>query len=524
MKPSNGQLRALVALLAAASFAQGCAPIDDSVFVPIEFESAAPVSVEEGALAVEIPVRLDEAPGAPLTLSYELVGRQAQNDCPEPDFEAADGQVHWEAGEAVGFVRVWIGDDALAETDESFELRVGGRVLLTILILDNDRGALLEAGDYGLVPGAVNDQSDALQAALDAAFELGRGVVVVRPGDYELSSVLLPEGVTLSARGARFHRPERSAADLVGVRIEHTGASDSLPSLVEGATFDGRRDEQGAYRDSEREDAHLIALHGDMGEGGRVTSTLERIELSSGTASGVMVGPDANVTLCGVRANELWRDAVTVSGGATRVRLRGLDATASEGTGLWIGARNWGYAENLALDVEIEDVRIAAGDVELEATAGSWLSVRRLTMTEPPFRLDAPGGVVRIFDSVIMTGVPSDVHNFFGVPHDVELTGTTFVASEKPSPGVMLDEAARTLSAVSVGTTSLVSENEPNVPGALSFIDCRFELAASVEPDDSVTAIDNRNSDVSVTVLGSSLGAGFTSLFSSACENCAFEP
>ncbi len=509
--------------LAAAWFAQACAPLEDSVFLPVELEPAEPVSVDEGALAVEIPVRLDQAPRSSLTLSYELVGRQAQNDCPEPDFEAAEGQVHWEAGEAVALVRVWIGDDALAETDESFELRVAGRELLTIHILDNDRDALLDAGDYGVVSGTA-DQSDALQAALDAAFELGRGVVVVRPGDYELSSVTLPEGVTLSAHGARFHRPARSAADVVGLHIEHAGTGDSLPSLVEGATFDGRRDEQGAYRDNERQDAHLIALQGDSRDGGRVTSTLESIELSSGTASGVMVGPDVNVTLCGVRANELWRDAVTVSGGATRVRLRGLDATASEGTGLWIGARNWGYGESFAQDVEIEDVRIAAGDVELEATAGSWLSVRRLIMTEPPFRLDAPGGVVRVVDSVLMTGIPSDQHNFFGVPHDVELSGTTLVASEKPAPGVTFDEAARTLSAANVGTVSLASSGGPSVPGTLSFIGCRFELAASVDPDDSVTAVDNQNPDVSVTVSGSSLGSGFTSFFSAACENCALEP
>jgi hypothetical protein len=515
----------LVASVAASWFAQGCAPLEDTVFLPpVELEPAAPVSVEEGALAVEIPVRLNEAPRSPLTLSYELVGRQAQNDCPEPDFEAAEGQVHWEAGEAVALVRVWIGDDSLAETDESFELRVGGRELLTIYILDNDRDALLDAGDYGLFPGAAIDQSDALQAALDAAFELGRGVVVVRPGDYELSSVTLPEGVTLSAHGARFHRPARSATDLVGLHIEHAGTGDSLPSLVEGATFDGRRDEQGAYRDNERQDAHLVALHGDSDDGGRVTSTLERIELSSGTASGVMVGPDVNVTICGVRANELWRDAVTVSGGATRVRLRGLDATASEGTGLWIGARNWGYAESFAQDVEIEDVRIAAGDVELEATAGSWLSVRRLIMTEPPFRLDAPGGVVRVVDSVLMTGIPSDEHNFFGVPHDVELSGTTLVASEKPAPGVAFEEAARTLSAARVGSVSLASSDGPSVPGTLSFIGCRFELAASVEPDDSVTAVDNQNPDVSVTVRGSSLASGFANFFSPACENCALEP
>ena len=102
---------------------------------------------------------------------------------------------------------------------------------------------------------------------------LGRGVAVVSPGDYEISSVALPPGVTLSARGARFHRPALSGADVVTLRIEHGGAADSALSLLEGLVIDGRRDEQGAYRDHERENAHLVALSGDGVEGAETLET-----------------------------------------------------------------------------------------------------------------------------------------------------------------------------------------------------------------------------------------------------------
>jgi hypothetical protein len=502
-----------------------CAPLEDRVFHPIELEPSEPVLVQEGALTIEIPVMLDHVPSEAVSLGYELVPGEAQNDCPEPDFEAAAGQVRFEAFATVALVPVFIGDDELAETDESFELRVGDLAPVTIRILDDDRGALLDAASFGVVPGTTADQAPALQAALDEALSVGRGVVVVAPGDYELSSVSVPEGVTLSARGAVFHRPPRSADDLVSLRIEHLGSIDALPSLVEGASFDGRREEQGPYRDSERQDAHLVALQGDGAEGGRATASLERIGLDSGTASGVMVGPDVNVTLCGVRANELWRDAVTVVGGATRMRLRNLDATATEGTGLWIGPRHWGYAEDLSVDAEIEDVRIAAGDVELEATAGSRLDVRRLTMTEPPFRLDAPDGSVRIADSVLMLGIPSETHNFFGVPHDVSLDRTTLVVSERAADnGAPFEEQARTLVGVNVGTASLAAGDGPNLPGTLLFTDCHFELAADVEADDQVFAIDNRNPDVSVSVMNARLGSGFVDLFSDDCVSCTSAP
>ena len=488
-----------------------CAPLEDQVFQPIELEPSEPVLVQEGALTIEIPVMLDHVPSEAVSLGYELVPGEAQNDCPEPDFEAAAGQVRFEAFETVALVPVFI--------------RVGELAPVTIRIVDDDRGALLDAASFGVVPGTTADQAPALQAALAEALSVGRGVVVVATGDYELSSVSVPEGVTLSARGAVFHRPPRSADDLVSVRIEHLGSTDALPSLVEGASFDGRREEQGPYRDSERQDAHLVALQGDGAEGGRATASLERIGLDSGTASGVMVGPDVNVTLCGVRANELWRDAVTVVGGATHMRLRNLDATATEGTGLWIGPRHWGYAEDLSVDAEIEDVRIAAGDVELEATAGSRLDVRRLTMTEPPFRLDAPDGSVHIADSVLMLGIPSETHNFFGVPHDVSLDRTTLVVSERAADnGAAFEEQARTLVGVNVGTASLAAGDGPNLPGTLLFTDCHFELAADVEADDRVFAIDNRNPDVSVSVTNSQLGSGFVDLFGDGCVSCTSAP
>jgi hypothetical protein len=513
-------LDAAWALFCVSLSALACGPLEDHVFRAIALEPADPVTVTEGAFSVEIPITLARAPADAMTLDYELVPLEAQNDCQEPDFEAAAGQVHFAAGSTGAMVRVFIGDDALAETDERFELRVGESLRVVIRILDDDRGALLDASTFGVVRGTTEDQAPALQAALDDALSAGRGVVLVPPGEYELSSVVLPQGVTLSARGAVFRRPPR-AGDLVSVSVEHGGESDALPSLIEGASFDGRREEQGAYRDSERENAHLIALRGDATLGGRASVSIERVALVSGTASGVMVGPDVNVGLCGVRASELWRDAVTVIGGATRVRLRHLDAAATEGTGLWVGPRLSGYAEDRSVDAELEDVRIAAGDVELEATPGSTLNVRRLTMTEPPFRLDARDGSVRIVDSVLMFGLPSDQHNFVGAPHDVEVRDSTLIVSERAAPGVeALDEAARTFSAINVRAATLAAGADPSEPGRLSFVGCHFELAADVESDDGVTAVDNTSPDVSVVVRGGALGPGFAGFFSDGCADC----
>jgi hypothetical protein len=507
-----------------------CAPLTDEVFVPLSLTSTSPVEVEEGAGIVELPLRLAAPRDRDVSLAYQLVGLEAQDGCQNPDFGAAKGRVEWPAHALETTVRIWVADDDVAERDERFELRleaaIGSTVTeltrIEVVILDNDRSALLDAQALGVAPGASGDQSPALQAALDRAGELGRAVVVMAPGDYEVSSVSLTPGTTLSAYGVRWHRPAFSPADVVSLRIEHAGAEPSPATLVEGLSIDGRRDEQGPYREHEREQAHLLRVNGDPLQGGGLRVELERLALASGTGSGLLVGPDSEATVCDLRANELWRDALTLTGGRSQLRLRGLDATATQGTGLWLGVRDPGFGDNYRIDVDAEDVRVAAGDVEIEVGDESRVSFQRLTMTAPPLRLNAPGGSVRIANSVLMLGVSP--RNQWGVAHDVEIASSVLVASET------IDDIASTTAPGLSPAISMTGQSSffpgPGSDGArrLAFTDCRFELTRDVPPGSAVYAIENLDADASVTVTASELGAGFAGWFDPECSECQLLP
>lgn len=519
--------RASVTLVALIAWA--CAPLTDEVFTPLVVDApGSPLMVMEGSGLVDIPLRLAARTTEQVSLSYRVVGDEAQSDCQTPDFEAADGRVEWAPGTIEARVRVWVGDDDLAERDERFALLLespqqpstGPLSRIEIVVLDDERSALLAARELGVVPGAAEDQSAALQAALDRAEELGRGVVLMAPGSYEISSVRLPPGTTLSAHGVHWRRPPLSAADLISLRLQHRGAAVSAATLVEGLAIDGNREHQGPYREHELEGAHLVDVAGDAEQGGSARATFERVRLASGTASGLVVGPNSDVTVCGLQASELWRDALTLNGGATTLRLRDLDASATQGTGLWLGARAPGYAGSYRVDVEAEDVRIAAGDVEIEAADDSRVSLQRLTMTAAPFRLDAPGGTVRIEDSVLVLGVPSGPQNTWALPHDVEVSGTTLVVSE----GSEGQEAPRTFSAVSVTASSLAPGAHGTGPGLLVFDDCRFELGEDVEPEDELYAVENADADAAIEVVSGRLGVGFTHWFAPACNGCRLAP
>jgi hypothetical protein len=454
-----------------------------------------------------------------------LVGVDAQDDCQAPDFGAADGRVEWAAGASETHVPIYITDDELAERDERFELRfedATGGVESTlgsieVTIADNDRSALLDSREQGVRPDVVGDQSVALQAVLDQAGKLGRAVVVMAPGDYDISSVTMSPGTTLSAHGVRWRRPALSAPITVTLRVQHSGVEASAPTLVEGLTIDGRREEQGPYRDHEIDEAHLVVLNREPSQGA-LRATLERVALTSGTSSGLFVGPDSNVTVCHLGASELWRDALTLYGGASVLRVRDLDATATEGTGLWLGARIPAFDGSYRMDVEVEDVHAGAGDVEVEATEGSSVSLRRLTMTEPTLRLDAPGGVVRIEDSVLALGPPGLLSSW-AIAHDVQISRSTLLAfADAPGAAPVTSTMVSLISfSFSPGPASLGN-------GRLSFAGCRFERAGTLALGDTAYAIKNPLAETAVAVTSSALGAGFTDWFAPECSGCTLTP
>jgi hypothetical protein len=508
-----------------------CGEVDDRVFSPLTIVASGPLFVVEGTRVVEVPLRLSGRHEHRVVARFRAVADEAQNDCQFPDFEAAERTVEWAPGQDEVTVSVYIGEDDIAETDERFVLEIepleglpaARTTRLEVVIGDNDRTALIDAAARGIIPGRSNDVASELQALFDEAASFGRAVIVMAPGEYEISTVRLPPGTTLSGHGVTWRRPPASAPDLVSLRLEHVGPDASEPSLVEGLAIDGRRDAQGPFRDRERQDAHLVALLGDAETGGRILATLEGLALSSGTGSGVKIGSEVDISLCRLSANELWRDAITATGGGTRVRIRGVDATATEGTGLWLGPRELGFEDSLVMDAEVEDVVIGAGDVEIESTSGSSVTIRRLTMTSPPFRLDAMDGVVRIADSVLLVGVPSELHNHFGLPHDVEISGTTLIASETPYQSDPAD-APRTFAAVWATTEVVAPSPAAAGPGRLVFDGCRFEIAGDVEADDVVYAVQSGLGAVAITLRGTTLGSGFADWFSPECTGCTREP
>jgi hypothetical protein len=507
-----------------------CSPVNDVVFETLALEGRdTPVVFAEGAGAVELTLRLSAAPRAPIQAAYGFLEVEAQSACKQPDFAGTDASIVWPAGVREVRLPLWIGDDTLAELDERFTVSlepVDGSALLgsatiTVVIADDDRSAIIDArADFGVVPGEAADQSSRLQAAFDRAAALGRGVVVMAPGNYEMAAVALHPGTTLAARGVRWQRPSGSALDAVTLTSRYQSSEDSADTLVEGLTIDGRRDAQGDYENNERSEAHLMWLSGNAASSGRLRVAVENVTLTMGTASGVFLGPQTNTTLCRLRGSDLWRDIVTLRGGGSRVDVSALSADATKGTtGMWFDGQPAGFDESHRIEVQITDARLASGDLEIEAYAGSRIDITRLEMMQAPFRLLAPDARVRIADSVLQFGPARPTHNWV-LPHDVEVARTTLVATRADGDLPAAQEPARRLAAANVRwDPPSVSDELPALlpfappPHRLLFDDCSFRRAPDLDAEDVVYAIENIGTQGQIEVRVPTLGPGIAGLY-----------
>ncbi len=525
--------------LACGAWLSGCSPVDDVVFETLALEHRdEPLVLREGAGVVELPLRLSAAPRQAVSASYELREIEAQDGCQVPDFLSAQGTVSWAPGSQQATISFWVGDDDLAELDERLAISltdIQGAVLLgstevPLVIEDDDRTGIVDAQhDFGVEPGLAADQGAALQAALDRAAELGRGVVYITPGDYEISAVTQTPGTTLSARDVRWHRPAHAPDANVTLSVALSAAMDSASTLIEGLTIDGRRAEQADFRAGEGNDAHLVSLSGSAERAGRLRATIEGVTLYDGTGSGLFLGPQTDAKLCRIRGDNLWRDVVTLRGGGSSVDLKELDASASEGTtGMWFGGQPEGYGGVRTIQVTLSDARLASGDLEIEGYGGSQIEVQRLSMTRGPLRIQAPNATVRILDSVLESGIPSPVHNYWGLPHDVEVTRTTLVVSETDDQGLEAPDADRSLAAASV-RWELPSDAGPaaaaaGAPHHLLFDHCIFQRGADVGPADSIFAVESSSAVGRVLVQTPSLGPGIRAALLPPCAGCSVTP
>ncbi|HEX8830638.1 MAG TPA: glycosyl hydrolase family 28-related protein, partial [Longimicrobium sp.] len=175
-------------------------------------------------------------------------------------------------------------------------------------ILDTGGAVLnVKSSTFGAVGNGIADDTVAIQAAVNAA-AAGRGVVVIPPGTYLVTTITVPAGITIEGYGATLRRPANQGKWVRTLNVPETGGysgdADSPLLTIRGLTIDGNSANQGPYRNYELEQAHLIFLSADPTKAGRLRVALEDLVLRNCVADGVSVYRNVDLQMVNCRADD----------------------------------------------------------------------------------------------------------------------------------------------------------------------------------------------------------------------------
>lgn len=368
----------------------------------------------------------------------------------------------------------------------------------------------VRSSTYGAVGNGVNDDTAEIQAAINAAAAVPRGVVLIPPGTYVVSALTVPAGITIEGYGAVLFRPAGQPQWTRTLSTSYSGTADSAPLVIRGLTIDGNLPNQGAYQSYQLGQSHLIYLEGNQTYPGRLRVILQDLVLRNCVADGISIFNNVDAQVIDCRTDDCWRTGLAITGGYSKLQVQNFVATGSASpTGLDIEVDGPGYGGVKTVEVMIDGMRLDA-DLDLALEEGSTFFATNLDLQKAPFHLYAPTSVVRVANSRFRVASTSENLNSVQLPTDVTFANCIFEVAEATESGAVDAAAAR----VFWNFGSNDPEEDPPLTGQrLRFIDCDFRVAAGVGSGHTLAAIytegDDRDLDNQLIVLGGSIASRF---------------
>jgi len=362
--------------------------------------------------------------------------------------------------------------------------------------------------DFGARGDGVTDDTDVIQAAVDAAGTTG-GTLLFPPGTYIVTSVGLRPGVHYLGYGATIKRPPKQGKwtrtfDSSKRGYLYSGDQDSPPLTIEGLTFDGNRSEQGEYRKYQLEQAHVLFLCADPKRAGRLQVRILNCCFQDCVADAISLYRNVDAQIVNCTARDCFRGGLTVTGGYARVQVTNFTAQGEDHpTGIDVEVDGAGFGDTYRIELSINGLMLPNGDFDLGVRDGS-IVVGTNIIARAPFHLYARDATVRITNSVFGVGPYSAYSNRIVYPGDVTFKDCKFLIDGQSGAQSQRWAAIHVYWNVASGQARDQS---------LKLIDCDFEIGSGIADNDTTYALyceaDRPERNNRLLVAGGSIPADF---------------
>jgi hypothetical protein len=351
--------------------------------------------------------------------------------------------------------------------------------LISVPVFASEGGKIsisVKEARFGAKGDGINDDTGAIQKAVDWVYKQGGGKIIFPPGTYIVTSVNIREGITYEGYGATIKRPD-NLTDKIGQKAAkwvrtftnqkypYSGENDSHPLIIRGLTFDGSSQTQGPYQKYELEQAALVFLMGDKKKPGRLTAVVEDCTFKNGVGDGVHAYVNTHLKMHNCTAENVFRGGFVLTGGHSVAEVKNLTTRGEvDPTGIDVEVDGAGYGGSYKVEVYLENLNLVDGDFDVGVRDGSRV-VGKNIRAEAPFNLYVRNSTAH-FQDCRFGVAPGNRLNF---PYRVSFDRCEFYVSSRVKSREYKHHSA---SPIIVWSTSYAPERDQK----LKFQNCRFIL------------------------------------------------
>ena len=287
----------------------------------------------------------------------------------------------------------------------------------------------IELTQFGAIPNDELDDTQYVEKALLYCQSRKINSLKISGGVYNISSIFIDEGIKIySNDNSSFKRlaNQDKWSRMFTTYINGKYMSKNLTIQFEGLRFDGNYLEQGNFSNHELEHQAIIFISGDISKKSQIKVSVKNCRFSNSAGDGIHLHQNVNASIEYCNFKNLFRGAVTMTGGNSDILLKNLKVERGEIiSGIDVEYDSPGDNNDQSIRIVAKNLNVD-GDFDIGLMEGCFKGDNIICLS-PPLNFFASNAKISINNSKFYGGEIEDCRIIY--PHNVSFNKCNFYLS-----------------------------------------------------------------------------------------------